>query len=115
MMISFQSMADTYVTFEAAKSAQEGAVCKLTANATVGACVAGDAFCGVCGSIRNGHAGVQLRGYVELPYSGSTAPSLGMTQLAADGAGGVKVAESGGRSCLVVKVDSEEQMAGLFL
>ncbi len=113
-MISFQSIAEEYVTFLAEESAQEGTVCKITADASVGACASGDAFCGVCGAIRGGHAGVKLHGYARLPYSGA-APQLGYTLLAADGTGGVKASESGERSCLVVEVDSEGKTVGLFL
>ena len=49
---------------------------------------------------------VQLRGFVTLPYSGTTAPSLGYNALEADGAGGVKVGESSARERLVVEVDA---------
>ena len=53
-------------------------------------------------------------GYVELPYTG-TAPAVGYALLAADGKGGVRTAASGGRSCLVVHVDTAEKKIGLFL
>ena len=43
---------------------------------------------------KGGYAGVQVKGFVKTPYSG-TAPALGYTALAADGNGGVKAAPSG--------------------
>ena len=49
---------------------------------------------------------MQLRGFVTLPYSGTTPPSLGYNALAADGDGGVKLADSSVRQRLVVEVDS---------
>lgn len=115
MAISFEAIDGQYVTFAAAADAAKDAVCKITANGTVGACDDGDAFCGVCEELRGGAAAVQMGGYAELRYSGDTAPALGYVALAADGTGGVKAATSGGRSCLVVRVDSTGKTVGVFL
>ena len=112
-MISFDSIHETLVTFGAASGLQAGQVCKITANGTVGACSNGDTFCGVAGRIRKGTVGVQMDGYVELPYTG-TKPTLGYGTLAANGSGGVKAAESG-RTCCIVKVDASAGVVGLFL
>ena len=46
MAISFNAIGQAHVSFSAAESAQAGKVCKLTENGTVGACEAGDSFCG---------------------------------------------------------------------
>ena len=113
MKISFDSIGEKLATFAAAEGLAEGAPCKVTASGTVGACSAGDKFCGVSGSVRAGAAAVVLGGLAELPYTG-TAPALGWTKLAADGAGGVKAADSG-REVLVVTVDTGAKTAGLFL
>lgn len=66
---------------------------------------------------RDGHAAVQLKGFVTVQYSGSTAPALGWTALVADSAGCLRAAGSGesGRMCLVVTRDSEKKTVGLFL
>lgn len=114
MNISFKGIGDQYVTFAAAETAELGAVCKISANGTVDKCAADDAFCGTIAELRFGMAGVKMGGYVELHYTG-TAPALGYTALAADGTGGVKVAEEGGREYLVISVDTETQTVGLFL
>ncbi|MBQ7566137.1 MAG: hypothetical protein IJT18_03375 [Oscillospiraceae bacterium] len=112
-MVKFDSIHSDLVTFAAASGLTAGSVCKVTANGTVGACSAGDAFCGVAGPIRGGMTGVQLHGYLLLPYTG-TAPTVGMGVLAANGTGGVKTAESG-RTCCIVSVDTAAKTVGFFL
>lgn len=114
MAISFNAIGEAHVSFSAAESAEAGKVCKLTANGTVGACAAGESFCGVVTDVRAGVAAVKMAGYTELPYSG-TAPSVGYQTLAADSAGGVKTVTTGGRSLLVVQVDSANSTVGVFL
>ena len=63
---------------------------------------------GVALHARDGHAAVQLKGFVTVQYSGSTAPALGWTALVADSG-------ESGRMCLVVTRDSEKKTVGLFL
>ena len=58
---------------------------------------------GVALHARDGHAAVQLKGFVTVQYSGSTAPALGWTAL------------ESGRMCLVVTRASEKKTVGLFL
>ena len=106
MAICFDAIGEKYVTFLASEGTEQGTVCKLSANDTVGGCGENDVFCGC--------AAVVMGGYVELPYTG-TAPAVGYALLAADGKGGVRTAASGGRSCLVVHVDTAEKKIGLFL
>lgn len=67
---------------------------------------------GVALHARDGHAAVQLKGFVTVQYSGTTAPAL-----VADSAGCLRAAGSGesGRMCLVVARDSEKKTVGLFL
>ena len=122
MAISFEAIAERYVTFLAAESAAEGKLCKVTANGTVGACAGGDDFCGVITQVRNGAASVLMGGFVKLPYTG-TAPALGFSALVADGTNGVRVPAAAteskpaetGRSHLVVSVDTANKTVGLFL
>ena len=104
MKVCFEDIGHMSATF-LLQSGQGGEPVKVCGNGTVCGCADGDIFCGVMENHRGGYAGVQLRGFVTLPYSGS-APALGYAALAADGNGGVKVA-SGGRNCLVVSVDSD--------
>ena len=63
---------------------------------------------GVALHAQDGHAAVQLKGFVTVQYSGSTAPALGWTALVADSG-------ESGRMCLVVTRDSEKKTVGLFL
>lgn len=114
MAISFEAIGQNVVSFAAGSDLEEGKVCKVTANGTVGECQAGESFCGVALQTRGGVAGVVMQGYVELTYSGE-APTLGYTALAADAEGNVAAAKSGGRTCLVVNVDTENLCVGLFL
>lgn len=115
MAISFDAIGEKYVTFLAADGAEKGAVCKLSANDTVDGCEANDVFCGVVAEVKNGCAAVVMGGYAEVPYSGTTEPTVGYVLLAADGDGGVQVVTSGGRSCLAVHVDTTGKKIGLFL
>lgn len=91
-----------------------GKPCKITANNTVGACAAGDKFFGVVSRVEGSVAGVIMGGYVELPYTGTTAPTVGHCALVADGTGGVKT-DAGGVQYLVCKVDATNKIIGLFL
>ena len=102
MAVSFQGFHETAATFDVSGTINEGAPVKLSGNGEVSACSAGDAFCGVALAVRESFATVQLGGYAIVSSTG-TAPTVGYNDLAADGAGGVKVLE-GGRSLLVVEV-----------
>ena len=113
MAISFDAIGERYVTFFAGETAEDGKLCKVTANGTVGKCAADDAFCGVITQVRGGTASVLMNGYVELPYTG-TAPSVGYCILAAADDASVKSAESG-KTYLVVNVDTAAKTVGLFL
>lgn len=114
MDICFDAIGEKYTTFLAGESVEEGMVCRVSANDTVDACAAGEGFCGVAAQVSGGCAAVVMGGYVELPYTGESAPALGYTALSADGSGGV-MASAGGRSCLVVRVDETTKTLGLFL
>lgn len=101
--VSFEEIGAVVATFYAAEGVSAGDVVKLTDNATVGSCAAGDKFCGVAISNREGCAGVQVKGFMTLPITGAVA--LGLAELAGNGSGGVKTA-SGGVKALVVSVDT---------
>lgn len=94
--VGFRGLLAYVVTFLAAVGlvvADEKKVCKVSANGTVDLCAAEDDFIGVLDKIdldgQMNAASVQVRGFVEdLPYTG--APNLGLQELVANGAGGVK-------------------------
>lgn len=106
MSVSYEGIGQWAATF-ACGGVREGQVVKVSESGTVSACEAGDRFCGVALAVsRDGEAcTVALGGMVTAGYSGGTAPTAGWVDLAADGSGGVTVAE-GGRSYLAVDVDS---------
>ena len=86
---------------------------KLSANATVAKCAAGDNFAGVCIKADDSFADVKTAGYVELGYTGS-APAVGYAKLTAAGADKVKTADTG-REYLVIKVDSSAAVVGFIM
>lgn len=89
-------------------AADEGKVCKVSANGEIDLCDAEDNFYGVIDDVNLGSnvASVQRKGFVTLPYSG--APGLGLIELVANGAGGVKVPTTAGtgRKYFVVSKDT---------
>ncbi len=99
---SYEGMGAVVATYSAGDAVQGGAGVKLTAADTVGTCGDGDGFCGVAMEPRRGGAAVQLRGFAQVPFTGTLNP--GWCELAANGAGGVRAAASGetGVKALVV-------------
>ena len=102
--VSFGGIGEIAATFFAGEDVVPGQVVKISGNSTVDACGDGEAFCGAALSCECGFAGVQVKGFLSLPYSGE-APAAGPAVLAADGAGGVKTAETG-VTCTVIGVDA---------
>lgn len=100
--VSFEGVGAVVATFLAEDGVTGGQVVKVSANGKVAPCAAGDPFCGVAMEPRKGAAAVQVKGFVKVPVTGGL--DLGWTQVAADGAGGVK-AVSGGKEVLVVAVE----------
>lgn len=71
--------------------ADEGKVCKLSANATVSLCGDGDTITGLVNKAeKDSIVGVQISGVVTLPYTG-TDPNVGIGYLVAGSSEGVKV------------------------
>lgn len=114
MKVSFNGIGECVVTFETDSEGLLGKVVKMSGNGTVSQCQAGDLFCGVAVSGGTGIVGVQIGGYIRVPFSGVT-PDVGYQSLCADGAGGVKLAADEGRSLLVVDVDEDAGILGVIL
>lgn len=112
MNVSFEEIGHLSATFADA-GVKTGQVCKLSDNGTVAPCAAGEKFCGVIEGVRGGWAGVQMKGFVEVSWSGS-AIGTGYVNLSADGEGGVKK-DAAGREILVVSVDAEAYTAVIDL
>ena len=114
MSISFQGIDDLVITFQAADGVKKGEFAVVTGNDIVGPCSYGAAPAGLALGVRSGCAAVQVRGYVEVGYTGTLA--TGWAELTAQ-AGKVRTASAGetGRRCLVVRTDATAKTAGLFL
>ena len=113
MKVSFEGIGQWCATFAGADVA-EGSLVKISGPGTVAACGAGDAFCGVAVCGGGDACTVQLGGFATVPYSGTTAPGVGLAVLAGDGAGGVKTATSG-VSCWVVDKDETAKTVTILL
>lgn len=107
MMVSYEGIGRLCATFSCEDLAV-GTPVRVSDAGTVTACSKGNEVAGVVAAVSRGRdaCSVQLRGFVTLPYSGTTPPSVGYNALAADGDGGVKLADSSVRQRLVVEVDS---------
>lgn len=114
MKVSFNGIGECIVTFETEDEDLMGKVVRVSGNGTVSDCKEGDLFCGVAVSGGAGIVGVQLGGYVRVPFSGIT-PDAGYQNLCADDEGGVKVTADEGRSLLVVDVDEDAGILGVIL
>lgn len=123
MELSFAGIGQVAATFqtevqeeEAAVKLAIGHVVALTAANTVGLGTAGAAPCGVVLALEKDQtATVQVDGFVKVSYSGTSAPTVGWGSLGVDGSGGVQVASTGGRSMLIVQVDTTAKTAVIKL
>lgn len=127
MSISFEGIGEVTATFLAEEDSkvEPGNVVCLTGNDQVGLGTAGTVPCGVAATVaEDGCIGVVISGLAEVTYSGDSAPTAGWNNLAADGKGGVKVADAGtnaqsagstgsqtGHPYLVVSVDTAGKTA----
>ena len=111
--VSFDDIGAVVATFAAKDGVKPGQVVKITANGEVGACSANDAFAGLALSTRESFAGVQVKGFLTVPTTGTV--NLGRVSLAADGSGGVQAASTGGVPVLVVSVDTAAGTAVICL
>lgn len=113
MKVSFGGAGELLLSF-ANDGAAAGQLVKMKSDKTVTACSAGERFVGLCLHADEGHADVRIKGYVECPYTGSTAPVPGFAKLSADTDGKVK-ADSNGTEYLVLSVDSGSKTVGFMI
>ena len=109
-MISFKGFDQKILTFKVASAIDAGTPVKISANSTV----AKAAFVGIVSSSSDDAAAVIMGGYVELPYSGDSAPALGTVTVATDGNGGITAASTG-RTVTVLTVDTTAKTVGIIL
>lgn len=112
-MVSNKGFNEQFITMNVGTIAN-GTVVKVSNNNTCGKCDAGDKFLGVLVNSRNGIGSVQVCGVVSVPYTGTTAPALGMVGVSADGSGGIK-ADTTGRQVTVISLDTTNSIAEIIL
>ena len=124
MNVSYQGFSEAIATFEADDSVKAGSLVKISANGKVAPAADKEAFVGVCRNVRGGYAGVQLKGYCTVPYTGAVA--LGWQTLVSTADGEVKPAEAStggsgaataaaGTSVLVTDMDTSSSTLGMIL
>lgn len=112
--VTFDGMGELVATFQAG-SVVAGAPVMMNGNNTVRSVSNGGRPMGVALHKRGDYVAVQLKGFARVQYTGS--PALGWNSLVGNGTGGLRPATEAetGQDCLVVDLDSSEQMMGLFL
>ncbi len=111
MNVSFMGYDEKIATFTAESDVEAGTPVIVSDNGAVSA-ANGSAFCGICKTVRDGYASVQLGGYVRAAYTDTL--TVGYNKLSAE-SGAVKVDETNGRQLLVVDVDTTDNTAGIIL
>ena len=114
MKVSFEGIGEQVVSFEAASGTKANEFVKVSANSKVANCSADDVFAGYCIAADGGFAEVMLHGYIEVGYTGTTAPTVGYDTLTAAGSGKVQ-ADEDGREYLVIKVDTTNAVVGFMM
>lgn len=112
-MVSFNGI-DSLIVTMVSDGAAVGKPCKMKSGKTATAAASGDSFQGVCQWLRDGLAGIQIKGFVTLGYTGETAPAVGYGKLSADGTGGVEVATAG-PDRLIVDVDTTGKTVTFYI
>ena len=102
-MISNVGFNEGFITLYVTEDTKQNDIITVSANNTCTTSSEGEKFCGVVKGVRNGIGTIQVKGYVELTYSGTV--NLGKVNLVADGMGGVKEATEG-VPALVTVVDT---------
>ncbi len=110
MNVCFNGYDEKVATFEARGLLSKGQPVMITSSGAVSA--ASGSFCGVCTGVRNGYAGVQLSGYVRLPYL--IAPDVGYSKISVSG-GKVSADSENGREYLIADIDTVNQTVGIIL
>ncbi len=103
MSVSYEGFNMNALTFHCSSEIGKGMPVKIDKSDSIMLCGDGDEIHGVVIDSDEKYASVQVKGIVTLPYTG-TAPATGFNNLGANGNGGVKVSENGGRY-LVVSID----------
>lgn len=113
--ISYRGFNSSALTFKSEAEFAKGDPVTINIQGRCVASTNGDAFVGICVSVRGELITTQMEGYVEVSYSGS-APGYGWTRLCADGNGGVKSTDDATRPFFrVISVDTKNKTVGFIL
>ena len=112
MRVAFNGTQEIVLSFEAGTVTNHYPVV-MSQNNEVSNASDGDKAIGIALFSSNGIASVQMKGYIELPYTGTT-PTLGFNSFLADGTGGIK-SDPSGIPYLVVNLDTTNGIVGLYL
>lgn len=104
--VAFDGIGETVATFYTEGTVTAGEVVKVSDDSSVSACASGDRFCGVAVSVKDGCAGVQVKGFARVSSADSSI-TAGYVNLEADGNGGVQKAANGGDEYLVIAADTD--------
>lgn len=113
MAISFDSIGQECITVYANSIINVGSPCKFISSRVINNCTDGNAFHGILSKQSGNIVTLTVRGFVTVPYSGST-PTMGYCPLAAAGSGKVKKLD-GAREYLVVETDTANSLVTFLL
>lgn len=114
MSISFKGFNEQVLTFKTEAELAAGTLVKMSGNGTVAPCESGDKIIGVVISCRDNTAGVQVGGYITLPYSGAE-PSPGYCSICAASETEITQDSSNGKLLAVLETDTAAATAGILL
>lgn len=90
---------------------QAGQLVKIAASGTVGKCTSGEVPVGVTVNVRNGYAGVLMKGYTNVKHDGTV--TAGYRKISASDDQTVKLDDTNGIGVIVVDIDGDK--AGIIL
>lgn len=112
--VSYKGFNENVLSFKTELTEAGGPVQISTGN-EVRSASKGQDFIGVLLSTDGIIGAVQLEGYVELEYSGTTAPTLGFCALVSNGSNGVEVSTTSKHVVRVIRIDSTNKIVGFIL
>ncbi len=110
MNVNFNGFGENVLTFEVQGDITAGDPVMICGNGKVQS--ASGRFCGICCSVRNGYAAVQMSGYARASYT--TAPAVGFSKISAS-SGKLNLDNSNGTEHLIVDLDTTAKTFGFIL
>lgn len=115
MTFTYRGYGKNVLTFRKGENPTIGSPVKMVYNNQITDAGDGEEIFGICTSIRNNYCGVQIEGYVELPYTG-TKPNYHHSKIVSNGEGGVKVSTASSvAEHKIIKVDETNKICGFIL